>query len=249
MDRAEELEDLLECQILHKVKAGESLEKYHAILDDRPVLLRIYGDDYYSNRFLREGLALRSVRSSDLVKVPKIIDEWPEYQIRAIEWIDFDEDPIHTDNVKQIRTWLDTQDLSLPYDLAQDLVPHLLNVEDLHIAYQDWFVNIVDQILELIDWTAGKHQLLHGDFHLGNLAKSDGQIVVYDWEYATMGSSYYDLAYLSVLNPELSIYSIPLEWEILVSTIIAHWYLQEDQFSPKASVIWVDRISNMLKEV
>ena len=73
MNRIEYLEDRLDVKIVNPVNLGMSLEKYFAIFKDEHVMLRIYSDGYYNDRFLREGLALRNIESIDNVETPKII--------------------------------------------------------------------------------------------------------------------------------------------------------------------------------
>jgi len=243
-----ELEDLLNCSILNRVDKGESLEKYHAILDDREVLLRIYSNDYYSNRFLREGLVLREIGHQKEVGflVPKIVDEWPEYQIRAIEWFNFQPHDWKTEEIEALLHNIQSLSIEIPYYLEHDLLLHLRQTSTIHPAYREFFDEKVDTLLEQINWDDGQSVLIHGDFHPLNVGKTPKGKVLYDWEYATTGSSLYDAAYLQMLHPSLLSNSVPREWRGLVSLVIGHWYLQDTKFSPKEAIYWVEKISELL---
>jgi hypothetical protein len=36
--------------------------------------------------------------------------------------------------------------------------------------------------------------------------------------------------------------SNPSEWEALAIAVVTHWYLVDDQFSPKMAIEWFDRL-------
>lgn len=67
---------------------------------------------------------------------------------------------------------------------------------DLHDAWQVVMKQCdVDASLRLLD--QDKHYLCHNDLTAGNLMRSEGRLVAIDWEYAAMGSRYFDLAIAS----------------------------------------------------
>lgn len=248
MDRRDELEEILECSIIEPVTSGTSLEKYHAKIENQEVMLRIYNDSYYTDRFLREGMVLRQVEPTATVHTPAIIDEWPEYQIRAIEWLNLSEDPINSSQTMKIIQWLENQEVSLPYDLKSDLISHLTDTSGIHIAYQDFMDEQVEIIFEHLNWGNDK-SLVHGDFHALNLGQRSQSLVIYDWEYATIGSSNYDLAYISLLNPELLEHQPNVEWQSLAAVVLAHWYLQSNHFSPKDALKWVNKLDELTDQL
>ena len=69
--------------------------------------------------------------------------------------------------------------------------------------------------------------------------------MLYDWEYASIGSEYYDKAYFNAIHPELSYFKTSSDWHMLALLVNAHWYLQESQFSPKIAIDWINRIGNL----
>lgn len=243
--RIEELEDLLQCQIIEKFSRGESLEKYLAKLGNQQVILRIYRGQYYDNRYLREGLALRALSEKKRgFLFPEIVEEWPEFGIRAVSWFDADE-PATLDQAQSILKEIgDLTELKSPFSLEQDITTHLLNVSSMNLAYQEPFLEQLDLILTDFNWNDHPHNLIHGDFHLENLAQDQGTPVVYDWEYASVGSPSYDIAYLMITSRQESTLDPSYDkWVALVTAVITHWYLQEADFSPKMAIDWFDRLN------
>ena len=79
-------------------------------------------------------------------------------------------------------------------DLKAEVAGYLESMApDLHDA---WHAVIrqcdLDGSLRLLD--GDEHCLCHNDLTAGNLMRSEGRLVAIDWEYAAMGSRYFDLA-------------------------------------------------------
>ena len=249
--RIDKLEKLLSCKIQKKINYGLSLEKYEAIYDNQKVLLRIFDDIYFNDRYLREGIAIRKLsKSSDPsdIIIPKIIQEWPEYGVRAIEWFDMSHN-LSPNQIKSSLTWLNQQRFKFPYNLQDDLINHLSNLDQLHPSYVDFFSSHSRNILKLINWSTGDKTFLHGDFHINNLARFNDAIIIYDFEYATYGSHFYNNAQIqSSVNHDIG-GNIPIEWQLLVSLTNLHWFLQEHNFSPKESLTNIELISSLSKNL
>ena len=168
MTRIDDLEALLGCSIVAKVDAGESLEKYHAIYKDQDVMLRIYDNSYYGNRFLRESIVLRKAQkfNTNQIITPGIIDEWPEFGIMAIEWIEMEPVSPGSFNPHHLLSWIEQLEIKIPFSLKEDIVRHLLHTDSLHIAYKPFFDEHVEDLLDQLDWDEGKKTVVHGDLHL-----------------------------------------------------------------------------------
>ena len=68
-NRIDHLEKLLSCKIQKKINFGLSLDKYEAIYDNQKVLLRIFDDIYFNDRYLREGIAIENYQNLQILQI------------------------------------------------------------------------------------------------------------------------------------------------------------------------------------
>jgi aminoglycoside phosphotransferase (APT) family kinase protein len=238
------LEEELGVILGERLDGGTSTATYQADLSGKQVVLRVFTDDYYTDRFLREGIVLRALQASDLVRSPAIVEEWPEYNVRALELIEMEAVPSDFDP-NPVLEWLSNQTEGVPYSLQTDLETHLFDLESLHPAYGINYLSILEKHWDCIEWDETPTSLLHGDLHLGNLGICQDQIIVFDWEFATHGPTIYDRAYLNRFHQISS--KGQLEWDFLVTAVLTHWYLREQDFSPKLGMQWFEELSRMEK--
>ena len=75
--------------------------------------------------------------------------------------------------------------------------------------------------------------------------KDEGKYGVIDWEFASIGSKYFDLSYYHIIqnlefHPEYLEQIIP--WENPIKLLITHWYLSNFDNYPKEAKYWLDKI-------
>ena len=80
----DQLVEITNASNLHPLILGESIQKFTGKYKEQKVIFRIYPDnDYYQNRFEREGAALEAIAKvvkqmhtdEQLIIIPEIIDE------------------------------------------------------------------------------------------------------------------------------------------------------------------------------
>ena len=256
-----ELEAITGAKDLKTFDLGESIKKYVGIYRGEKVLFRVYPkDDYYSNRFLRAGAALRALTKTinkfnksnpnySLI-IPKIIEEWPDTtlksSIRALTWvkgapIEPNKNPFESAYIMNlVNLFLETgkympANFSFETDfLAHFQRPFATNQRD----NSQWkvFIQLITKLLEGINHRLYEEKaLIHGDLHYGNILKfqeageaQKPHYAIIDWEFATRGSIYFDLAYLYIFSgwtPPPTIINEIEAWKGLAIAAITHWYL------------------------
>ncbi len=256
----EQLQKITKVENLTFFELGESIQKFTGVFGDQKVLLRIFPkNDYYANRFDREGAALRTLtkiqkeleekQGSPKISFPKILKEWTNiktgHSIRALTWIDGKQ--VSEKHLKEKETFLNNY-----YFLAKNAgkyMPDEFSFENDVLAYlgkptmikqpqnSEW--EIYEQIIqdiehELEELLLTNDNLIHGDFHYGNIllesdkANKESTFAIIDWEFATKGAIEYDLAYAYVFSnakfPKETIERFT-PWIKVATAIIAHWYI------------------------
>ena len=276
-----ELEALTGATDLQILGLGDSIVKYSGFYRGEKVVLRIYPkDDYYSNRFIREGAALRalaktldSLSSDCLIIVPEIIGEWTNTTqfgpIRALTWIKgipFDKiiHPLEPTTVVKMIEILHKAGQNMPekFSFQKDFLAHFnhpVSAGEWNNAQWQLFTRLSSQILKGLNSNhyAGS-ALIHGDFHYGNilnlpsLEKSQKpKYAIIDWEFATRGSIFFDLAYLHVFSgwePPRDLKREIEMWEGLALAAITHWYLINTPHSTYAR-IWLEKLEMHVTEL
>jgi len=277
-----QLEDITNATNLHPLILGESIQKFTGNYKGQKVIFRIYpNNDYYQNRFEREGAALEAIAKEvkhvlldeQSIIVPDIVDEWPTieagYSIRALSWI-------HGQAFASMEPYLDFQLVTDLIDLMkragkhfptkfsfeQDVVKKLtqpLNKEQENEEKWIMYLQLITEFLEQQNKTKLTiTHLIHGDFHEGNILQiypttkeQEPKYAIIDWEFATKGSIYYDLAYAqeySKVHPPLHLQREVNAWKGFAISSLTHWYMINERNS-KNSDFWLKKLEHFVKKI
>jgi len=279
---ADQLAEITNSNDLHPLILGESIQKFTGKYKEQKVIFRIYPDnDYYQNRFEREGAALKAIakvakkRHTDeqLIIIPEIIDEWTSVEagcsIRALSWI-------HGQAFSSMKTYLDFQlviefieimkkagkHIPAKFSFEQDVVKKLtqpLNKEQENEEKWGMYLQLITEFLDQQKKTklAGTF-LIHGDFHEGNILQvyptakeQEAKYAIIDWEFATKGSIYFDLAYAqeySKVHPPLHLQREVNTWKGFAIATLAHWYVINERNSNNAD-LWLKKLEHFVKKI
>lgn len=227
------LSDLTGAENLVPFTRGESIPKFIGIFENQKIILRCYPFDSIQNdKFEREGSALRSLNSNtSLFEIPEIIGEW-NGNIRAISYLEGREKVKLTSKIiEEYSQLLLSIDFGEQYHFLKGIFSNLNEINDIDKKYRDRFVNLRDDILDpySVDMMSERPlHLIHGDFHAKNLVQMRHKIGIIDWEYASLGTYEYDLAYYYAMSdflPSKELKSKIVIWAPLVKLILTHWYL------------------------
>lgn len=231
------MENLTGFQKITRFEHGESVPKFTGFKKGKRATLRFLGPLFVSeNRYQREIDAMDEMNSDPdkLVKagfvVPKVLGEWPEYDLIAVEYIEGKSGHLMTE--QQIQSYVELMSgLSINplYNFRDGVYSSLKNTSLIPQKYQAEYFDAYDKIVDAIDWDLDEIGMIHGDFHYNNLISTvDGLIGLIDWEYATNGSIYFDLGCYESLSkfkfPE--IYEKRIEpWRDFIELMLTHWHM------------------------
>ncbi|MFV2016271.1 MAG: aminoglycoside phosphotransferase family protein, partial [Candidatus Heimdallarchaeota archaeon] len=261
------LEEITGCTEITPLHQGTSTTKYRAKLRGETVLIRRFHErNYYGNRFQRENYILKHLESIKCCKLifPKIIKEFPSHDLHVLSWIEGDSladleilDSEKTDIVFSI--WKEISNLELPSNIKfnhfRDI--RMLTEDETRIMNisKSVFLSLKDKVWKSFNKSIIKkhpRSIIHGDFHEGNIIvidKEESKYGVIDWEFASIGSKYFDLAYyctfLGLPYPQEYLEEI-LPWENTINLLITHWYLSYFDNYPKEAKYWLDKIRRHL---
>ncbi len=254
------------CENLQLLNTGLSIKKFKANYNNDSVVIRVYeNDEYYGDRYLREKNALEALwnynrKNYQFLEFPKIIEEFDENKIRILEWIEGNQISVNEitisilDVVSEINN---IKQLHPKYSLINDILSHLQNIKKMNIEDKNRYIDLISPILDycknlLVE--KSDNILVHGDFFHENLinVKDSEKLGVIDWEYATYGPKYYDLAYFHVFSewspPSEIINEINLLKPIVIS-FICHWYLNFQNLNRKLCIYWLNRLEKCSKQI
>lgn len=237
--------------------------------------------DYYQNRFEREGAALEAIAKvvkqmhtdEQLIIIPKIIDEWTSvelgYSIRALSWI-------HGQAFSSMEPYLDFQlvvdlidlmkkagkHLPTKFSFEQDFVKKLKQPQNKEQEKDEKWAIYIQLITELLEQEKGTKitgtHLIHGDFHEGNILQvyptakeQEPKYAIIDWEFATKGSIYFDLAYAqeySKLHPPLHLQREVNTWKGFAIASLTHWYMINERNSKNID-FWLKKLEHFIKKI
>lgn len=274
-----QLKDITNANNLQPLILGESIQKFTGNIEEQKVIFRIFPDnDYYQNRFEREGAALEAIakvvkqvpRDEQLIIIPEIIDEWSSveagYSIRALSWI-------HGQAFSSMEPYLDFQlvtdlinlmeragkHLPTKFSFKEDIVKKLskpLNKEQENEEKWIMYLQLITEFLDQQNKTklTGTH-LIHGDFHEGNILQiyptvkeQELKYAIIDWEFATKGSIYFDLAYAqeySKVHPPLHLQREVNAWKGFAIATLAHWYIINEGNSNNTD-FWLKKLEHFV---
>ncbi|MFX0090520.1 MAG: phosphotransferase family protein [Candidatus Hodarchaeota archaeon] len=203
--------------------------------------------------------------------IPKIIEEWPNatnsYSIRALEWIEgksLEKTGYKIEPKVLDIFWASLQEAGkkMPKDFSfqHDILAYLFQpapVSQSQTSSWQLFRKLTSKLMESVNLTfRDEVSLIHGDFHYGNIVRvksnQRNQIPTYaiiDWEFATRGNLYFDLAYLHVFSdwqPPANLKLHIQKWIALAIAVITHWYILNDPAS-NLTQIWLRKLQKNLK--
>jgi thiamine kinase-like enzyme len=257
------IEDITGCTDISPLHQGMSTTKYLAKLKGKPVLIRRFHErNYYGNRFQRENFMLKHLaktKSENLV-FPKIIKEFPSHDIHVLSWIAGETiDNLEIPDVEKTgivnEVWANIVNLNLPketkFNHFRDI--RMLTEDETRIMNisKNVFLSLKERVWKSFNKSIIKkhpRSVIHGDLHEANIIAVDlenRKFGVIDWEFASVGSKYFDLAYYYTFHnleypKEYS--DEMLQWENTIKLLITHWYLSNFDAHPKDAKYWLDKI-------
>jgi aminoglycoside phosphotransferase (APT) family kinase protein len=256
----ETIESITGCTHLESIEKGDSVQKYRAKLENRPVVIRIFPEElYYGNRFEREGYALETLRDNDKIEYdhfvyPRIIEDFPKQRIRVVEWIEgrhIDPNQMHH-KIFAVLTELSSIQADTHLSLLPDLQNHLVDTTKMEPGMGKMFVDFTSSLNEYIQTLPDSpNSLLHGDYHPENILLADNQkLGIIDWEFASYGHFSYDLTYY-YLNSGLEIPThlkqLTQRWIPICTAVICHWFLSHLP-DHQESKYWLKKLDNLIKK-
>ncbi|OLS28427.1 MAG: hypothetical protein HeimC2_06460 [Candidatus Heimdallarchaeota archaeon LC_2] len=257
------IEEITGCKNLVLLEVGMSTTKFKGIYKGKPILVRRFHErDYYGNRFKRENFILKfleNISNSNLV-FPKIIKEFPDHDIHVLSWIEGESlDNVAISETKKYEIvksiWETITKLPEPNDFKFN------HFRDIRMLTEDEskimnisktiFLNLKDKIWKSFNKSIIKkhsRSIIHGDLHDGNIIVINlekNQFGVIDWEFASIGSKYFDLAYYCTYSNR----DYPSEyldemrpWEDIIKLLITHWFLSNFDNYPSEAKQWLDTL-------
>ncbi|MHA2250885.1 MAG: phosphotransferase [Candidatus Kariarchaeaceae archaeon] len=253
------ISSLTDCTDVQPYRKGLSLNKFTAKYDGVDVIIRIYPEvEYYMNRFERERFALNELRKFSEVSplsfaFPKIVKEVEEYNIRVLDWMEGK--PINVKaNSSKILSMTNTLSKwktdEKQFNLHDDIHDHLKNIENMTPKDQEEYEAAVAPIFDNLPiLETDDPVLIHGDFYHENILydNQSQKISLIDWEFASTGLKYFDLAYLSVysdwLPPKYMVEKITT-LKPFVFAFLCHWFLSFRNSSREECHYWINRLTN-----
>ena len=203
-------------ETLKKIKKGLSAEKYYQ--PENNWLLRVYSKSNKSSsiRANNEKLALELLE--DLIFAPNFIKQYEttENIVNCIEWVkgiqgkkkDCVEAISQISNAQITRDIVDSKKINKLYNhfnhkkgVERYLSQISTKLKSSNIVEEKFNIDhgIFAAISEKIPDTE-KFSVIHGDLHPQNCILSSSGPVLIDWEFASYGEKYFDLAYLMVYD-------------------------------------------------
>ncbi|MCE7737287.1 MAG: aminoglycoside phosphotransferase family protein [Candidatus Heimdallarchaeota archaeon] len=261
--------DITGCTEIEPLHQRTSTTMYSAKLKGKKVLIRRFHErNYYGNRFQRENLILKhldSIECSNLI-FPKIIEEYPGHDLHILSWIEGEtldelELPKTDKNAIIHEIWKKISSLEIPSNMKfnhfRDI--RMLTEDETRIMNisKSVFLSLKERVWKTFNKSIIKkhpRSIIHGDLHEGNIIvidKDEGKYAVIDWEFASVGSKYFDLAYyytfLGLPYPQEYLDEV-LPWENTIKLLISHWYLSNFDNYPKEAKYWLDKIRRDLSK-
>lgn len=257
------------CTEIEPLLQRTSTTMYSAKLKGKKVLIRRFHErNYYGNRYQRENYILKhleSIKCTNLI-FPKIVEEFPNHDLHVLSWIE-GETLEETELPKADKTniihdiWKEISSLELPTNMKfnhfRDI--RMLTEDETKIMNisKSVFLSLKDRVWKNFNKSIIKkhaRSIIHGDLHEGNIIvidKEKGKYAVMDWEFASVGSKYFDLAYyytfLGLPYPQEYLEEI-LPWEDPINLLITHWYLSNFDNYPKEAKYWLNKIRKQLSK-
>jgi thiamine kinase-like enzyme len=257
------IEDITGCTEIAPLHQGTSTTMYSAKLSGKIVLIRRFHErNYYGNRFQRENIILKhleSIKSQNLV-FPRVIKEFPAHDLHVLSWVEGENlsnlDIPATEKTDIIKfVWDEISSLELPKDMKfnhfRDI--RMLTEDETRIMNisKSVFLSLKERVWKSFNKSIIKkhpRSIIHGDLHEGNIIVINGKDKLYgiiDWEFASIGSKYFDLAYyytfMGLPYPEEFLEEM-VPWENTIKLLITHWYLSNFDTYPKEAKFWLDKI-------
>ncbi|MHA2029318.1 MAG: aminoglycoside phosphotransferase family protein [Candidatus Kariarchaeaceae archaeon] len=261
------IEDITGCTDITPLHQGMSTSKYMAKLRGKPVLIRRFHErNYYGNRFQRENFMLKHLKKlkSDHLVFPRIIKEFPSHDIHVLSWIEgetIDKLEISKEEKRKIvRTvWDNIVELTPPnktkFNHFRDI--RMLTEDETRIMNitKSVFLSLKERVWKSFNRSIIKkhpRSIIHGDLHESNIIAIDlenQKFGVIDWEFASIGSKYFDLAYYHIfhnLEYPSEYFDEMVQWENTIKLLITHWYLSNFDAFPREAKFWLDKIRSDL---
>ncbi|NHJ04898.1 MAG: hypothetical protein EAX90_08750 [Candidatus Heimdallarchaeota archaeon] len=277
----DELESITKIENLKLLALGESIPKFTGKYKNQNILLRVFPkDDYYNNRFQREGDALRSL-AKVMKKLsftihdysfifPEIIQEWNEknikYSIRALNWIQGKpiKDLSYPHKLPILNSIWQILEEALKYmpdkysfekDFICKLKQPITEQQKKNYTWQKYLEAILDLEQKNDIWEKTETHMIHGDLHYGNILRvqtanyeTKKTYSIIDWEFASKGSIYFDLAYAQVFSgiqfPKYLQPAVDM-WKSIAIAIITNWYLVNEPMSDKTKR-WLKKLKSFV---
>lgn len=263
MKEIEKIEKITGCKNLTPLEIGMSTTKFRGFYKGKPILVRKFHErNYYGNRYKRENFILKHLKnqSKPNLAFPKIIKEFPDDDIHVLTWIEgqsLDNIDISQEKKSEIvkSIWKSITELKVPSDFKfnhfRDI--RMLTEDETRIMNisKPMFLNLKDKIWKSFNKSIIKkhpRSIIHGDLHDANIVVIDlekRQFGVIDWEFASLGSKYFDLAYYYIYAKQ----QYPTEyleeiqpWENIIQLLITHWFLSNFDNYPQESKHWLDSL-------
>jgi aminoglycoside phosphotransferase (APT) family kinase protein len=257
----ESIENITGCTHLELIEKGDSVQKYKALRENIPVVIRIFPDDqYYGDRFQREGFALETLwnhnkKAYTHFDYPRVFENYAEQRIRVVEWIEGTHISANRIPHKILAALIELSSIQVDTHLSLliDLQNHLADTNRMDPDVGEMFVELTSNLGEYIQRLPDKpNSLLHGDYHSENILLTDKQrIGIIDWEFASYGHFSYDLTYY-YLNSRIEVPThlkqLTQRWIPLCSSVICHWFLS---FMPdhEETEYWLNKVEKLMKEI
>lgn len=267
MSIVSELEELTGCCELKEYQKGTSTRKYLGRFENKTVIVRQFVErQYYGNRYQREGFALKFLSENrDKVNFdfPEVILDFPEKSVRVVDWLPGKSlnELVLTPKLQKdimLKVWDSLSSLPTPqiktFNLIRDI--KLLTEDDSFIvsSAKSFYHMLKEKAWNSFDKSiikAHPKTLIHGDFFQNNIIvedpenPSESKIGLIDWEYASVGSKYFDLSYCQAYGNLHFIHENSKEinaWTNLINLLITHWYGTHYDVNPKESKEWLQKI-------
>ncbi|MDH5647041.1 MAG: phosphotransferase [Candidatus Heimdallarchaeota archaeon] len=254
------LQDLTHIKNMQIFNQGESVFKFIGDLDGKKVMLRYLNSSMLINdRINREIDALNFANQNKEVfnkygfTIPKVINTWKKENLIALEYIE-GSPGIKLSN-QQLTNYIELMTslkFEEKYTFQDGVLKSLSQIDLIQPEYHSRYISVRDEILNNFDFSSIEPSFIHGDFHIDNLILTNsGRIGIIDWEYASQGSIYFDLAYYKekthhVFDDKIEQKLQP--WVILIDLILTHWSLYWYSHEPVENEKWLTKVEGFVNQ-